>query len=414
MQKLITLIGLFLSTGIVAQEVDLDRMNRNIEAAENILATLFESAAQEIYEEEDDFFVLKNKNSVEGTYIRGFGALFTVSPRFVLGSHNSQFIGDGDQIEQIIIKNEAILEMAKKRGKNKWKYHWDDESFTRDSVYTRKLFQTAVREFVKDYAYLLRQIPGNEKIMIRLGGQTGRTVVSGIAIYSKNSEKTYYSASILKSDVDAFQRNSYTEESLYRKINFTFPETVENPDEDRNLRMIANIFTDLYRNNEDNPLNLNARVSFEKINGLGAIYYIDMNRYFGVTAPVITLRGKASNIFEREERVDRRERPEHPERLEESERDYSRNDREEKIRELEDSYQVFLEDLQFNIVEYGSIVKDLKSDEALIFKVRFDQRRNVLPKEVEITAPQAILKDFRADKISLEEAARRLKQQEVR
>ena len=152
---------------------------------------------------------------------------------------------------------------------------------------------------------------------------------------------------------------------------------------------------------------MNARVSHEKINGLGAIYYIDMNRYFGVTAPVITLRGKVDNVFEMSER------DELPERPEEGEREYPRDDSDERKRELQEAYDSFLEDLKFNIIEYGSIVRELKTDEALIFKVRFDQRRKVLPQEVEITAAEEILKDFRSSKVSLEQAAERLKVQET-
>ena len=413
MQKLITLICLVLTGSLTAQQIDMDRMNRNLEAAENILSTLFESASQTIYEGDDDYFVFKNENNVGGTYIQGFGALFTVSPGIVLGNNKPLILGDDEHIERIIVENEVLLELARKKGRSRRDSDWDQDDYAENSTYTREIFEKAVREFVKDYAYLLRQIPPREKIMIRLGGMAGRQVVSGLAIYSKKSGKTYYSAAVLKSDVDAYLSSSMTEERLYEKISFIFPEAMEEGEEDRNLRMVSNIFTDLYRSHDDNPLDLTARISYEQINGLGAIYYIDMNRHFGSLAPVVTIRGRASKIFATppQERDDF----EHEERLEEAERVYSREEHREEIkRELESSYQDFLQDLQYNIVEYGSIIRDLKPDEALIFKVRFDQRRDVLPKEVEITATQSILNSFRSNKLNLEQAVQKLKIQEIR
>ena len=251
MQKLILFISMLVTTGLAAQRVDMERMNRNIEASENILSTLFESASQASYDEDDDdddgnFFVFKNrnKNSVEGTYIQGFGALFTVSPSFVLNSDGRFIVRNVDGLDRIVIDNQAVYKIERKKSKNRWREDSEDYVAYRDSTYTRNLFQKAVKEFVKDYAYLLRQIPANEKIMIRLGGKPTRHVVSGIAIYpsAKRSGKTYYSASILKSDIDDFHSSKgLTEESLYRKIDFSFPEEIEESGEDRNYSMVSNI-----------------------------------------------------------------------------------------------------------------------------------------------------------------------------
>ena len=76
-------------------------------------------------------------------------------------------------------------------------------------------------------------------------------------------------------------------------------------------------------------------------------------------------------------------------------------------------YTPFLEDVKKQIVEYGSIVKDLEDKEALIFRIGFnDCRCKTRPDELEITAMRSTLEAYRKGKITLEEGVRQLKVKE--
>ena len=76
----------------------------------------------------------------------------------------------------------------------------------------------------------------------------------------------------------------------------------------------------------------------------------------------------------------------------------------------DDSYPDFIADLKNSIIEYGSIVKELKSDESLIFKISFPKCEDCqkMPTQMEITAKKSTLDAYRKEQISLEDAINQL------
>lgn len=69
MKKIICVVFLFLSSGIVfAQELDEERMNRDLEIAKNVIGTLLKG--------ESDMFL--GSSSIEASYVSGYGVIFTI------------------------------------------------------------------------------------------------------------------------------------------------------------------------------------------------------------------------------------------------------------------------------------------------------------------------------------------------
>ena len=75
--KLKITIGLFLAAFLLSAQTT--RMNRDIEVAEKILESLIEEANGDEITEKANVFIIGSSAEVEGTYIEGFGAMFSIT-----------------------------------------------------------------------------------------------------------------------------------------------------------------------------------------------------------------------------------------------------------------------------------------------------------------------------------------------
>ncbi len=395
MKNLIILALILLNTPLWSQQVDMARMNRNIEAAENIISSLMKGDHDS--DNEFSFFGIAGRKQVEGTYLTGFGVLFTFTPSYgsPLLIHKTEK-ENGDKDVRIYLDGKVVIPDNKRNRRRPSRFQYEYEGDI-DTIDLSKLFENVVQTFVKEYAYLLSQVPENEKIMLRMNRDRGGFRVSGIGRLSGDGERRAYSASIRKSDISTFQKGNMTEQRLYEKIEFSTPDDEEQNSNHKNLELLSNIFSDLYKSDMEGPLRLTGGVKYEKIEGLGAIYHLTIRpKYRGNGFRALSI---DPEIIIKEELV-------YPDRGSGQSRDERKEEKEEQF--LKD-YPQFLEELKLNIVEYGSIVRELAKDEALIFKVEFCKGcDDNLPREIEITAKQSVLEGFRTNKLSLEQATSRL------
>lgn len=382
--KTIPLMLICLMAGFLSAQ-DMERMQRDIEVAENILASLM----QEEREAGMTSGVLWGPaGSIEGSYIKDFGVLFSIAPRHrlrgVVVNKDKVFIRSGE--EGVIVSpeepsdaEEAIVEESDQR---------EEERFRR-----------LVEIFATDYAYLLRQLPADEKVMIRFGAKSNR-FFRGTGVWTISGSQTggAYSAVIKNSDVDALQKGRISEEQLRNRIEFTV-EKEETTEKDRDLEILTNIFTTLYQDDSDRSIGLRGAPRYEKIEGLGAIVYLSAGPPGGYS---YTLSGTTTLQFFKYDRAKTAPKP-----LKEKES----KDQAELSRELSSAFPEFMGKLEEHIVEYGSIVRSLGENEVLIFRIDFFDCPdcNVLPEEVEITAQQPTLMAYRKGELSLADAIGRLK-----
>lgn len=397
MKYVITLGLLLFSLTLWAQKPDMERMKRDIEVGENILATLLEEE-YEVYPSHTLF--IGNQRNVEGSYLEGFGILFSISSGRILRA-----IGRADRQSGRSQRNSS-------RGRGRSSQSIDGIAITVPDVRTRvstgqasnwadtldieSHFKEAVQSFAAEYAFLLRQLPSDEKIMIRYGGDQSRILSWGTNVHVDRPGA--YSAVIEKSDVDEFQSGRINQNQLSQRIKFTTEED-EPSKKDRDLELLSGIFSRLYKSDlsANDLLKLRSSPNYEKIEGLGAVFDLSVgikNSIWSVYNPLLQLNGgNEVDIIVGEE-------PEN-----------KSDDKDKTADEIDAAYPDFLSDLKNNIIEYGGIVKDLASDEALIFRVNFFDCKGckVLPQKLEITAAQTTLDNYRKGKTNLSDAAGQLK-----
>lgn len=382
--KLKVTIGLFLATFLLSAQTA--RMNRDIDVAEKILETIIEEMSNVGVTNDDKFFIINSSPEVEGTYIEGFGAMFSITSGSLL---NPLMISDTKKDKSNKSTSYTILRSRKKR------YNFDAEDLEANKAETQKTFKSIVETFFSEYAYLMRQIGDDEKIMVRYGSNSSRFDGAFPALIIDGKSKRNYSATITKTAIDAFQNND-NKQQLIDEIDYVFDEAKERAAKEKDLELLSTILKKLHNEGAKDALRISGTPYYEKIEGIGAIYNLRIrsgggNNFFGLQFDQhkTIWRGHGLAIVDGD-----------------SDDDQTEMDSED----LDKSYLSFLESLKENIIDYGSIVKSINSGEALTFKLRFPDCRDCekMPKKLEIIAKKSTLDGYRKEQISLEKAIQQL------
>lgn len=370
-------IGLaILTQGAHAQQYDAERMKRDIEVAENVLATLIKREMGD----ERTFFGL----DVKGTYQPGYGVTFRLPPDhampFVISIEGSELEGatvitNGSTYRYSYRTNvpnpptpEAELAAAdtyKLKEKSKEKGRVSGDSIR--SVFHERLINAA-REFIVDYGDFLSQLAPNERIVVTNQGDRPQ-------FYFATGKRTRISVEGMRADVTALRQGKISREQALKKLTVVNTESVEEKEPD--MEMLSSIFSRLYRPDLSKTYFLEGNVYYERLKDYGAIFYMQM----------VSSVGRSLNRFQMPtvdlDNVDQ-------------------ETRDQKVKEL---YPVFETDLKENILEYGRTVKSLDDDEALFFNISLTRCTGCgIPSTLEISIPANVLKDFGSGKIGKSEA----------
>ncbi|RAV98809.1 hypothetical protein [Pseudochryseolinea flava] len=371
-------LSIFMVTVGLAQQTNDDRMNRDIEVAENVLATLIKQQ----FSKERNFLAIE----VDGNYQAGYGITFTIPTDFTVpiifsdpgdmmiynsGSNGGQFQVSNPNNEDVIIgqnpsnNNASGKDTEKLQDRASKKRRLDMDS-VRESYHTRVL--DAAKTFLADYSDLLTAVPTGEKIMITNQGAQQR--MYNLRIFGAQ-KRTLLSAEAQKSDLVAYKQGKLTRPQLLAKIKLTNTQTVDEVEPD--LELLSSIFNRLYRADLSKTYFTEDNIYYEHLKNFGVIFYMQtfstngQQGYDRYDMPTVGL----SNI--------------------------DLDTRNKKVTEL---YPKFEQELKENILEYGKTVKSLKDDESLIFQARITRCPECgIPASLELNIKATVLKDLAAGKI---------------
>ncbi len=380
------LMGFLLANCAWAQPVNPERMNREIEIVENILSSLVQEQFQETYGTRT---IWAGRGDVEGSYLEDFGILYTINSNFLPGAYNFKFFGEKAQWNPVIVvPNEFETSDKKKK----------DKSAATDTIRLNfeEAFETLTETFAADYAYLLRELPPDEKIMLRFGdNKTNFAVWHGTRQGLQKMGRPTLSAVIQNIDVRNHQSGKISRSQLASKIKYSSVED-QSGEPNRDVVLLTSVFSRLYQKDLSEVFSLIGDPSYESIEGLGTVIYLRMgSEIWRGSHPAILLRERLRNqrgevIIEEVKGIENEE---------------------EIAEKIDADYPKFREEFKRNVIEYGSIVKNLNKDEALIFRVKFRRCESckVLPEDLEVTVKQTVLEAYRKNEIDLEKALRSVK-----
>lgn len=357
---------------VLAQKFDEERMNRDIEVAENVLSTLIK---QEINQQRGMWPV-----EIKGSYLPGYGVTFRLPGDFATpfmlsipgGPDNlvtfdrradgySYTITAPDQEE--LEENDEEDNAVRLKERSKQKRRMDRDSL-RDS-YNLKVIKAA-KDFILDYGDFISQLGPNEKIVITNQGEGNR----GFGVYFKMGKRTHLSVEATRADIISFKQGKSSRDQALAKIKVINTESTEVKEPD--MELLSSIFSRLYRSDLSKTYFTEDNIYYERLKDYGVIYYMhvyssnetDFKRY---DMPTVDL-----------DNVDQATR-------------------DKKVAEL---YPKFEQDIRENMLEYGRTLKTLQPDENLIFNISLTKCKGCnIPSTLELSVKGSVLQDYGAGKV---------------
>ncbi len=407
-------------SGAIAQnKIDEQRMERDIEVAENVLGTIIKQQF-----EKRAFFPME----IEGNYMQGYGITFRI-PYEVLGSSwffgqapeppgigfmdgssgsfSFSFDSDLDAPEamqdleimeldraqsredqelareeaersktRVVIKNGSTVteNVIGSEYKSKSKSKNTSGKYNKDSVrtaYTNKIIE-ASKNFLADYGDLITQLPSDEKITVTNRGEGERIWYNAFA---NASSPSYISVEALKGDIVQYRQGKLTHDQLFSKIKVI--NSVMDDELQPDLELLSSIISRLYRHDLSTTYFTQENIYYERLKDFGVIYYMQV--YSSTTGAY----GKFVMPTLRLENVDA-------------------ETRDKKVKEL---YPVFEKELKENILDYGRTLKSLGDEEVLMFNVKLTRCPECgIPASLELSVKSSVLKDVNSGKLTKEAA----------
>lgn len=351
-----------------AQNPNQDRMVRDIEVAENVLATLIK---QEVNQR--GFFGI----DINGSYQEGYGVTFRLPLDFAMvltpNVRGTVIYSDEMAPSIAISRSEAEArrseEAARSESKNE-SYKLKEKSAlkrkaladsTRDEYYAKVI--KASKDFVVDYGDFISQLGPNERIVVTNRGENR-------SWYFQENNRSHISVEALKADLIAFRQGKISRDQMLAKVKVVNTQYVEEKEVD--LELLVSIFSRLYRSDLSETFFTENSLYYERLKDYGAI--IHMPVYSSSQTDFMTFSMPTQGLDDIDE--------------------------ETKNKKIVELYPKFLNDLKANILQYGHTAKNLKDEEVLIFDIAMTKCKGCgIPSTLELSVKSSVLRDFNAGKI---------------
>ena len=399
---IIGILATCLASGSMAQSVDENQMDQDIEVMEGILNQMF-------------FRNYKNnlgkKEQVSGNYLPGFGLIFKI-PRY-----ESYFLGPNvsDDIFAVIADENSQLIM----GKN----IFSENKMDSIQKASNNHFKETVQSFFIDYGDLIGQLGVDDNILIVFGSNTNkqsnnfinnpfilkRLKDGGVEKIKPGSKIT---AQVSFNDILNYKRGKINERQFVQNIRFS--EKSLHQIEDQEFIILTSIFEKIYGHHAGSFGN-NQPIGFERVEGLGVIYEMSLRGWSANPDKLPTLY-ITSDVEGEEDKKDQKI-------VNSTTKDYIQNsvtkDYIQRINDLKkqqnEVYQEFKTKLKQNLIKYGKTLKSLENDEILMLATKLSDCFGCeKPEKLNLIVKASVLKDYDQRKITLDQAVTKIIETELR
>lgn len=376
----VILISLFIFPGglpLKAQDINYERMDRDIRIMENVLSEMLKTNINGNGQNGNYFsFGTKNDN-VQGTYIPGYG---------------------------VILKHETgtsyiVRTTATKEEVSGYSYSF---SGSRGSVTVNKeTIKDRMIGFLKDYAPTIGQLGDNDNIMViyrshksRPYAASARIIVNGMSNEDAEVEEIpTISVSVKKSDLNAFKRGRLSEEALMQRMSVSESEDQEYLD----LKILSNILETALSDTGPESFQVRGNVGYILLDNFGALYNMDL-RYGNNRFGAVTIRDERVREVLRETVV---------EGVNISSPEEAEKNREERVQKMQDALEQLKTDLKEYLVDYGSTLSSVESEQYVMLSANLNQvwmREGDFPSRLVIQVSKSVLDRANSGSLSREDA----------
>lgn len=374
---------LAITAGAQSKSVD-QRMQQDIEVAENILSTLLRQETGR-----RGFFPVE----VKGAYVPGYG----VTLRLPVGGGMMTFaiagvpepdmvdIGPGsvtysystrvEDKEERLAREEERVRRDRDRQRDRSLAPPRTMQVDGDSVAikSKQRFMEVSKNFLADYGDVISGLKAEERIIITNRGDDFEPAFDMVWFNGRKGPRQLMSVEARRGDIEQLKQGKISRADFIKRLKVVDTESAENVDPD--LEVLSSLFGRLYREDLSRTYYVQGNINYERLKDFGAMFYMkvyssmemDNDRYM---IPTLDLR------------------------------DVPQAERDQKVKEL---YPKFESELKDNIVEYGRTLRSLKDEEQLVFQVRLTKCAGCgIPSTLELSIKASALKEYSAGKASKE------------
>lgn len=386
LSKIIILFFLsVLSTQVLYAQnsIDTNRMNRDINIMENILQELFktswEARGNTVHVKSTGLFFGGNSSDIRGTYLPGYGIIFTIPggpPGFVTYS-------DTDED-----KNYSYT------------FRYSDDTSSGKTV-SEESVTRRIREFLREYGSTIGQLSGNDRIMVIYNTQ--QQIREFPFFHSSDNQKKQQllptiSVVAQMKDLQAYRSGDLSEDELDQRLSIskTDAETKDRLD----LKVMANIFETALKEQEGPAFHIRGSINYLNLDNFGALFFFDA-RYSSRSGSFFFDMPKISSFsFNDEEGKARVE----VQRTLEEEMKQSKKQKEETTEEIKKSYDNFIYSLKEYLVDYGRTLSSVQTDQHILISSTISSSIDEIPERVDLQIKKSVLEAVDKGNTSREEA----------
>lgn len=386
------------------QEIDEKKMNRDLEIAKNILATLIKTESNSFY----------GGTSIEASYIKDYGVVFTIPEHLVYFYSGPRAITipeipaypdfdmdfdvdvhidkENNEHHRVIIKKEIkrAREESKVAEKEAERRMQEALSLQEAQIVLAETHRMATSgqmneidwedimiTFLSDYADLIGQLQPNEKIVINQKSPFDDfVVVWGGTDYNERLENTNssISAEVYRKDVKAYKSGKIKLEEFKKRVKIKKKEPQKKV---ADLEMFASIFDRYYSYDLSETFYSEGKPRYEVLEGFGVVFHIKVSSASSSRGRVhFYNQGRG---WQKEANID------------------ETND--------DELYPKFKDDIKTFMLDYGRTIRSLNDDNKVMLEIKIKSCRDCqIPKTLNVSVEISLLKQYDRQKISREKA----------
>ncbi len=384
---LIGVLSMLFTPMISAQNIDANRMNRDIRIMENILAELFRTQVEVAT---GASLIIDHggtrQRDIRGTYLQDFGIIF------------------------MIPANDPFTPRMHVTGGNGYSFYYSTDSNNDDDNAKREVDEGAVQEriseFLLDYASTIGQLDDDETIMVIHGSTSSnqrtywnyRIAVNGETTEYEQEAMPVISATARMKDLKDYRSGRIDAAEAKQRINFATSEDKEYLD----LKVLGNIFETALRDAGENEFRISGGIGYMMLDNFGAIFNFDARYgggrdiFFGRLAET---QRRLRIIQEQEIRTGRR-----VEGLEEEA--VAIEQRQEQLKEeMIVAFGNLKTSISEYLVDYGRTLSSVDSDQFILTSVNISTGGiDEIPERIDLQIKKSVLENLDRGRISRDEA----------
>ncbi|MBO6794064.1 MAG: hypothetical protein JJ895_09140 [Balneolaceae bacterium] len=380
---LIGLLSILFAPTLSAQNIDANRMNRDIRIMENILSELFRTqietpTAETLIIDRGGF----RMRGIRGTYLNGYGIIFMIN------------------------REDPFAPKMHVTGQGSYSFFYSTDSETGDA--SKEVDETTIKrritEFLMDYASTIGQLEDDEEVMVIYGANTGgsgslaryRVALNGNFVDEEPAKALpVISGSVTVKDLKEYRRGGLNEAKMKEKISFASSEGKEYMD----LKVMGNIFETAF-DESDNGFRMSGKPNYLLLDNFGAIFSFD-TRYSDRDG-VFRVLNNSRIVLQNMRRDQQRATSVSGNNLSEEELEAAQEEIKTKIIE---GYADMMSNVSEYLVDYGRTLSSVDSDQHILISMKVSASGiEEVPERVDVQIKKSVLESLDRGRISRDDA----------